>query len=190
MGRVCVGVIVGAHGIRGGVRVKCFTDAPEDLDAYGPLWDDDGKRQFKARVTGVAKGLALVMLDGVTDRNRAESMKGVRLCVPRDALPEADPEAEGDEFLVADLVGAQAVTPAGEILGTVKGVFDFGAGDLLEIAGPKGGLMVPFTRQVVPEVDVVGRKVVVDPPPFAPDDEADQGRGNGPEDEEEIGRPE
>lgn len=167
---VCVGVIVGAHGIRGEVRVKCFTDDPEDLDQYGPLWDEGGKHPFKARVVGVSKGLALVALEGVTDRNRAESLKGVRLNISRDALPEADE----DEFMVADLVGATAQTSAGEVLGSVKGVYNFGAGDVLEIMGPKGSLMVPFTRQVVPEVDVAARKVVVDPPPFAPDDKDDE----------------
>lgn len=174
MDRVCVGVVVGAHGIRGAVRVKCFTDAPEDLDAYGPL-SDDGGRQFKARVTGVAKGLALVSLDGVTDRNRAEGLKGVRFYVPRDALLDGDgTEGDEDEFLVADLIGARAVNPDGQELGTVKGVYDFGAGDVLEIAGPQGSLMVAFTRRAVPEVNVGERKVVVDPPPFAPDADGEE----------------
>ncbi len=176
MDRVCVGVVVGAHGIRGAVRVKCFTDAPEDLDAYGPLSDDGGKH-YTARVTGVVKGLALVSLDGVTDRNRAEGLKGMRLYVPRDALLEGDgADGDEDEFLVADLIGARAVNPQGVALGTVKGVYDFGAGDVLEINGPQGSIMVPFTRLAVPEVDVRERKVVVDPPPFAAEDEDERSR--------------
>ena len=161
---VCVGVIVGAHGIRGEVRVKCFTDQPEDLGSYGPVQDESGQRRFKLRIKGVSKGLALVALNGVVDRNQAEALKGVKLYVDRSFLPALDE----DEFLVADLVGCNAVSPSGEPLGAVSNVFDFGAGELLEIVGKDGAIMVPFTRAAVPQVDIGARLVVVEPPVFAP----------------------
>ena len=169
---VCVGVIVGAHGIRGAVRVKCFTDQPQDLGSYGPVRDETGRQNFKVRVQGVSKGLALVALEGIADRNQAEALKGVKLFVNRDQLPKGDE----DEFLVADLIGCKVQSPQGEALGTVENVFDFGAGEVLEIVGKAGTSMVPFTRQAVPKVDVGAKLVVIEPPVYAPDDEnEDQG---------------
>ena len=164
--RICLGVIVGAHGIRGAVRVKCFTDQPQDLGSYGAIQDEGGQRRFKVRVQGVSKGLALVALDGVQDRNQAEAMKGVKLYVDRSQLPAAD----DDEFLVADLIGCHAVSPQGQPLGRVENVFDFGAGEVLEIVGSAGAIMVPFTRQAVPQVDIGDRRVVIEPPVYAADD--------------------
>ena len=167
--QVCIGVIVGAHGIRGAVRVKCFTDQPQDIGAYGPVQDESGQRRFKVRVQGVSKGLALVALDGVADRNQAETLKGVRLYVDRSLLPAVDE----DEFLVADLIGCSVVSPKGQSLGTVGNVYDFGAGEVLEVVGKRGAIMVPFTRQAVPEVDIVGKVVVIEPPVYAPDEEGE-----------------
>jgi len=167
---VCVGVVVGAHGIKGGVRVKCFTDQPQDIGAYGPVRDESGQRRFKVRVQGVSKGLALIALDGVTDRNQAEALKGVKLYVDRSLLPPLDE----DEFLVADLVGCKAVSPQGEPLGTVSNVYDFGAGEVIEVVGKNGAIMVPFTRAAVPQVDIEAKAVVIVPPVFAPDDAEDK----------------
>jgi len=167
---VCVGVIVGAHGIRGEVRVKCFTDQPQDIGGYGPVQDESGQRRFKLRVKGVSKGLALVALNGVVDRNQAEALKGIKLYVDRSFLPALDE----DEFLVGDLVGCNAVSPAGEPLGTVSNVYDFGAGEVLEIVGKVGAIMVPFTRAAVPQVDIGVKLVVVVPPVFAPVEAGEQ----------------
>ena len=167
---MCIGVVVGAHGIRGGVRVKCFTDQPQDLGAYGPVGDESGQRRFKVRVQGVSKGLALVALDGVADRNQAEALKGLKLYVERRLLPAVDE----DEFLVADLIGCKATAPGGQPLGSVSNVFDFGAGEVLEIVGSGGTIMVPFTRAAVPQVDVGAKSLVVIPPVFAPDEDGEK----------------
>ncbi len=159
--RVCVGAIVGAHGVRGAVRLKSFTEVPAHIGAYGPLESEDGKRRFAPKVTGEAKGLVIAKLDGVNDRDAADALRGTRLYVPRDRLPDTDE----DEFLYADLVGLNAETPDGRPLGTVRGVADFGAGDVLDIMGADGkAMMVPFTKRVVPIVDVAGKRLVVDPP--------------------------
>ena len=160
-GRLCVGVIVGAHGIKGAVRIKTFTAVAADVAAYGPVEDEAGRR-FRLQLLGAAHkgGAVTAKVDGVGSRDEAEALKGTRLYVARTALPEP---AE-DEFYYSDLVGLSAEAPDGRRLGTVKGVFDFGGGDVIEITGPDGAWMVPFTRQVVPVVDLDAGRVVVDPP--------------------------
>lgn len=170
--RVVVGRIGAAHGIRGEVRVKSFTAVPLDLAAYGPL-EAAGGRRFTieaARPAGASPDMLVVRFAGIGDRNQAEALNGTDLTVPRERLPEPD----DDEFYHADLIGLDAVTPAGVPLGTVVAVPNYGAGDLLEIAPPKGPtLLVPFTRAAVPEIDLAAGRVVVDPPPEAGDDAGD-----------------
>mgnify|MGYP001810644741 CR=1 FL=1 len=155
--RVCIGAIVGAHGVRGAVRVKSFTADAVDVAAYGPVEDEAGKRRFKLRLVGEVKGHVIAALEGVDDRDAAEALKGTGLYVPRDRLPEV----EEDEFLYSDLVGLTALATDGAVIGTVKGVANYGAGDLLDIARPgQGSLLVPFTRLAVPVVDMAKRQVV------------------------------
>ncbi len=158
---VCVGEIVGAQGVRGAVRIKTFTADPEGVAAYGPVFDDAGTRSFRLHVTEVRPGLVIATLSGVADRDAAEALRGVRLNVPRSALPPADEE----EFYQADLIGLSAVQADGSAFGTVKDVHNFGAGDILEIALAQGGTtMLAFTRDAVPIVDIAGGRIVVDPP--------------------------
>lgn len=166
--RVCVGAIVGAHGVRGQVRVKSFTAVAADVAAYGPVESEDGSKTFKLKVMGEAKGLVIIKLDGINDRNAAEAMRGIRFYVPRTRLPEL----EEDEFLYTDLAGLTAEGTDGQVLGTVKGVADFGAGELLDIVLAGGGsLMVPFTKAAVPVVDIANKRLVVDPPAFVESEE-------------------
>ena len=158
--RLCLGVVVGARGLAGEVRIKSFTHAPADLCAYGPLTDETGGRTYEVAVTGEAKGVVTARIEGVRDRTQAEKMKGTRLYVDRAALPPP----EEDEFYHSDLIGLTAEAPQGP-LGTVRQVFDFGAGDVLEIAGGAfGTVMVPFTKEMVPVVDIAGGRLVIDPP--------------------------
>lgn len=160
--RVCLGLVAGAHGVRGAVRIKSFTAKPEDVAGYGPLEDESGRQRFSLRLVGEAKGVLIGWLSGVADRERAEALRGLRLYLPRAALP---PTGE-DEFYHADLIGLEAVLADGTALGQVKSVHDFGAGDTLEIERPEGPpAMVPFTRAVVPIVDLESGRLVIDPPP-------------------------
>jgi len=161
--RVCLGVVGAPHGVRGAVRIKSFTDAPEAIAGYGALEDESGARRFTLCVVGMAKGegMLIATLSGVGDRDRAEALRGLRLYLPRAALP---PTAE-DEFYHADLVGLTAALGDGTPLGMVIAVHDFGAGDMLEIGRDVGGpVLVPFTRAAVPVVDLAARRVVLDPP--------------------------
>lgn len=158
---ICLGVVAGARGLRGEVRIRSFTAAPDDVAAYGPLCDETGERVFEVRVVGHAKGHVIARIAGIGDRAAAEALKGLRLHVRRGALPTPDAE----EYYHDDLVGLRARGVDGGDLGTVKAVHDYGAGAVIEIVGAGGdGLMVPFTRAAVPEVDLAGGWVVIDPP--------------------------
>lgn len=146
--------------MRGEVRIKSFTADPRALGRYGPVEDETGKRSFKLRVRGETKGLVIARLDGVADRNQAEALKGLRLYVPRERLPKP----KRGEWYVADLIGLAVERPDGTPFGRVKAVHDFGAGDVLEIERETGTEFLPFTRRVVPEVDMEGGRLVIDPP--------------------------
>jgi len=171
-GLVCVGVVSGARGIKGDVRIKSFTGDPEAIASYGDLFDEKGETRYSIRIVGRAKDQLVVRVDGIGDRTAAEALKGTKLYVPRHALPEA----EEDEFYLWDLIGLAAEHVDGTALGRIEAVQNFGAGDFLEVVGEiKGGLLVPFTAEAVPVVDVRGGKVVIDPPPGLmepPDEEA------------------
>jgi len=166
--RVCLGIMVGAHGVRGLVKVKPFTEVPEDIAAYGPVSDKAGRRTWRLEVVGrgpgKSGGVVLVRVEGVGDRDAAQALHGTELYVERAALPAL---AEEETFYHADLIGLRVEDAEGRELGRVTAVENYGAGDFLEIedAGKGGGSrLLPFTRQVVPVVDIVGGRLVVAPP--------------------------
>ncbi|HSK40520.1 MAG TPA: ribosome maturation factor RimM [Arenibaculum sp.] len=163
--RICVGQITAAHGVRGLVKLKSFTEDPAGIADYGPLTDQSGGRPLRIRLMSAAKDHWLAQVEGVCDRNAAEALAGTRLYVERSRLPEP----EEDEFYHADLIGMPVFLAGGERWGRVTALHDFGAGDLVEVAledaaGSGHSVMVPFTREAVPVVDVRGRRIVVDPP--------------------------
>ncbi len=160
--RICVGRIAGAHGVQGLIKVNSYTEEPMDVAAYGPVTDEDGDRMFELEAKRMAKTQVLVRIKGVMDRNAAEALRGTYLYVSRDVLP---PPAD-DEFYWEDLVDLAAETIDGKSLGSVLSVQEFGAGEMLEIGKRSGGTtLVPFTRDIVPRVDLEAGKLVVDPPP-------------------------
>jgi 16S rRNA processing protein RimM len=165
--RVCVGIVTGPQGVRGAVRVKSFTEVPEDIARYGPVEDEAGGRRFELRVSGKAKGVLIANLAGVEGRDQAEALRGLRLYLARSALPQT----EGEEYYHADLIGLEAVLGDGTPVGRVRAVYDFGAGDTLEVARPDAPpVMVPFTRAVVPIVAPAEGRLVLEPPPGLLDD--------------------
>jgi 16S rRNA processing protein RimM len=157
---VLLGVVGGAHGIKGEVRVQSFTDDPEDLGEYGPLSAADGRR-FTVAAARRQKNVVVVRFKEVTDRNAAEALNGTELFVDRDALPVPE---ESDEFYVEDLVGLAVETIAGESVGTVVAVHDFGAGDVVEIRPRSGAtVMIPFSQAAIPEIDAEAGLMRVEP---------------------------
>ncbi|MEO1013989.1 MAG: ribosome maturation factor RimM [Pseudomonadota bacterium] len=173
-GRVCLGQIGAAHGVRGDFRVKAFTDAAEDVGAYGPLTLDRRAppQTLSLQIIRVVKpGVVLARAKEVTSREAAEALTNEKLWVARDALPALDDE---DDYYVEDLVGLKARLPDGAPAGVVAAVHDFGAGDLLElrqIPGVKGGRLIRFTRELVPEVDIKGGQIGLS------EDALDEGEG-------------
>ena len=161
--RVCLGEIAGAHGVKGVVRVWSFTSEPAAIAAYGTLTDAGGERKFELKMIGMSRSHVLAEIAGVTDRSAAVALKGTRLYVARTRLPAA----EADEYYHGELIGLIAEFAHGARLGPVIAVEDFGAGTVLEIAREDGAgpVLVPFTRAVVPEVDVARGRLVIDPPP-------------------------
>ena len=155
---VCLGRSVGAHGVRGIVRVRSHAANPDDLTAYGPLSDAAGTRRFALSVTGHVKGLLLARVEGVEDRNAAEALRGTDLHIARAALPPT----EGEEYYHVDLLGLRAESADGDALGRVSAIHDHGAGPIVEIQPPEGpSALVLFTREHVPTVDIEGGRLVV-----------------------------
>ena len=148
--RVLLGAVTGVHGIKGDVKVKTFTQSVENLGAYGALFTQDGRRLELASLRPIKNADAIAHFTGLNDRNAADSLKGQGLYVPRAALPAPKP----GEFYLADLIGLAAQEENGAVLGAVKAVHNFGAGDILEIALSDGGSeFVPFNDDAVPHVD-------------------------------------
>lgn len=158
--RICVGAIAGAFGVRGEVRLKSFCTRAEDIATYGPLATEDGKRSFAVKLTRPVNGGLGARLTGVDTKEQADALKGTTLWADRAALPPLP----DDEFYHADLIGLEVVDTGGVSLGRVRAVHDHGAGDILEILGPSGVLLVPFTRAAVPTVDLTAGRIVADPP--------------------------
>ncbi|CAN5916879.1 ribosome maturation factor RimM [soil metagenome] len=162
-GRVLLGVVGAPHGVRGLVRIKSFTEDPMAIATYGALSDEAGQKHYRVEALSSVKGAVLARIEGVADRTAAEAVRGLRLYVERSALPATGEQ----EWYEADLIGLAAVGPDGRDWGKVIAFHDFGAGRTMEISGgatSRNALMLPFTAEAVPEVDVEGGEVVVDPP--------------------------
>ena len=155
---VCVAVVVAAHGLRGAFKLRCFTERPEDVAAYGPVSDRTGNRLFELEVIGAAPGGVLARADEIKDRDAAEALRGTELFVPRSALPDLP----ADEFYYTDLEGMEALQPDGSRWGIVQSVGNFGAGDVLEVLADDGRrLSLPFTRETVPSIDLQRGRLVL-----------------------------
>ncbi|WP_128290685.1 ribosome maturation factor RimM [Afifella aestuarii] len=184
--RLIVAKIGRAHGVRGEVRVKTFTADPLALADYSPLFASDG-RSFSVKELRADKGdMVVARFKGVSDRNAAEALNGTMLFVARAALPAPDE----DEFYHADLIGLAAEAPDGSPLGRVVAVHDFGGGDILEVKPERGeSLLVSFTREVVPSIDLAGGRIVVDLPAEIEVREDDAAREDAREDDAQDDAP-
>lgn len=163
-----MGAILGAHGVKGEVKVKSFAARPSDIAAYGALSDAKEQRRFELGIIGVSdatRGILIARISGVADRNAAEALKGVELYVARDRLPHL---TDSDEFYFADLIGLAAVDAGGKSHGRVVSVDNYGAGDLLLVApedeSGRDSFVVPFTKTFVPVVDVAKGRLVLSLP--------------------------
>lgn len=184
--RVLLGQIIGVHGIKGDIIVRSHTADPGAIASYGPLTDATGTKSFKLKLVRVSDKGVVVRIDGIADRTAAEKLRGQELYVERSKMPKTTDA----EYYHADLIGLEAVDGAGQVIGRVIAVPNFGAGDLLEIQvhGSKATDLIPFTNACVPNVDLSAGRVTVIPPemtgePEPADDESDEagdaGGGDG-----------
>ena len=164
--RVCLGVVTGAHGTMGEVNVHSFAAAPDAIAAYGAVTDEGGRT---LRVTGLRQGPKgpIARFAEIDDRSGAEALKGTGLFVRRDQLPDLAQE----EYYHGDLVGLRVEDKAGTKVGTVTAVHNYGAGDLIEVdRGGRPSVLLPFTREAVPAIDISGGFLTVDLPAGSVDD--------------------
>ncbi len=161
-GLLLLGHIQSAQGLKGQVRVHSDTENPADICTYSPLWDALKQQQLTLNFVRMHKDSVICSIDGITDRNGAEALKGLALCVERERLADV----EDDEFYHADLLGLDVQDMDGKSIGQVKTVQNFGAGDLLDVllGDSRVSVYVPFTEEVVPVVDIQSGFVRIDPP--------------------------
>jgi 16S rRNA processing protein RimM len=159
---ILVARVAGAFGVKGEVRLTSYTADPMALLAYRDLRRESGAAGLTLLSARPHKGGIVARAKEIETREAAEAMRGLRLYVPREALP---PPEDEDEFYFVDLIGLAVETTQGEPLGVVRTVQDFGAGDLLEIQPAQGASWwLPFTREAVPEVRLAERRIIAAPP--------------------------
>ena len=158
---VLVGVFGAPHGVRGDIRLKSYMQDPLSIGDYGALHDEAGKSFELAAIRALKDDMLVVRVKGVSDRDAAQKLTNAKLFIARAKLPAP----EEDEFYCRDLIGLKAQTRDGRVIGTIVAVPNYGAGDILEVAPPAGEtLLFAFTRAIVPEIDLAGGKVIIDPP--------------------------
>ncbi len=160
---IIVGVMTGAHGVRGDVRVKSFTADPSALFEYAPFYSETGELLLDPKSVRPAKDHFVVTPKAPRQKEDWDAMRKTRLFVPRTMLPDTD----DDEFYIDQLIGLTVYGGGDEAIGTIKAVYNHGAGDLLEITPKIGGrtggksVLVPFTLADVPVVDMAAKRVIV-----------------------------
>ena len=170
-GDILLGVVIGAQGLGGEVRVKTFTEDASRLSAYGALHTREGRVLEILAARPSKGGIAVVSLKGIENRDSAEALAGTQLFVARSALPATTQ----DEFYHADLIGLRAQDSEGRVIGEIRAIHNFGAGDVVEIVRGDGNtLLLPFTREFVPAIHLAENYVTVAEPP---DTEAEEQRG-------------
>jgi 16S rRNA processing protein RimM len=173
---ILMATIGAAQGLRGEVRAKTYPTEPLTLGDYGNLHTADG-RVFEILDIREAKGLAIVRFKGINDRNAAEALNGLELYIERANLPAE--LLDDEEFFYADLEGLEAFDAEGKSYGVVSGIFDFGAGDLLELKAPgKRPMLIPFSEAAVLEIDLDAGRLLVDPVAAGLVDDAEDGPGS------------
>ncbi len=168
--KVCLGAIVGVHGIKGEVKIKSFSDDEKHLTAYGALSNADDSQQIELKLVGHSKDLLRAKIKGVENRTTAEKYVGTGLYIGRDKLPDLAEE----EYYHTDLIGLEVKNSSGLVLGKVNALYNFGAGDILEVKTNAGNLeMLPFNKNFVPVISIKDGYIIVEMM-FEADDESNE----------------
>ena len=172
--KICLGAVVGVHGIRGEVKVKSFSDNEKNLTRYGDVSNESGDKNYSLKIVGHSKELLRVKIKGVDDRNTAETLVGTAFYINRDLLPDL----KDDEFYHTDLIGLDVRNSNNETIGEVNAIYNFGAGDIIELKLNEGSLeMLPFTKSYVPTINIKEHYIIVEMMQFAADDEGEDNEG-------------
>ncbi len=158
---VALAVFTQPHGVSGRIKVKSFTEPADDFASTPNLTDSNGK-PVKLKLTGHTQGLAVVEVEGVTKREQAELLRGIKIGVARTEMPEL---TKPNNYYTDDLIGMQVVDEAAAPFGTVRTVANYGAGDILDITRTDGSHeMYAFTHRTFPTVDLAARRITIHPP--------------------------
>jgi 16S rRNA processing protein RimM len=163
---VLLATIIGAQGLKGGVKVKLFTATPKGLARYDVLHTSQGRKLKIAAYQPTREGEAVIAFEGIVDRSAAEALKGEKLFIDRAELPEPGE----DEFYHADLIGLEARDSEGRVLGKVSGLHNYGASDVIELTRADGdSVLLAFSKQTVPTLNIEAGYIVV----AVPEDDED-----------------
>jgi 16S rRNA processing protein RimM len=173
---ILVGQVAGAFGVKGEVRITAYTQEPMALARFAVLLKEDGSHALTLQSARAAKGGVICRVKEIATKEAADAARGQKLYVARETLPPVEDE---DEFYLADLIGLRGQTPAGERLGVIKALHNFGAGDVVELdpGGGRATAFYAFTREIFPQVRLAEGYVVVVPPAEDEGDAAAPDRG-------------
>ncbi len=158
--KILIAKILSAHGVRGQVKIRAYTENPEDVTKYSDIYDNNGA-SYSLHITSIKNDIIIADIDGITSRNQAEKLAGAELYIERDTLPAAD----DDSYYYVDLIGLEARLSDGSRFGEVVAVDNFGAGDIVEILLTSGKTeMYPFIEMIFPEVGIEQGYITIIPP--------------------------
>lgn len=159
---IAIAVITGPHGIKGEVKLKTLGDSLDIFTLHDRFWTHEATTSYQITLRAIQDGKAIARLQGMTTRNEAESLKGTKLYLYRDQLPEIE---EQDTFYQADLIGLEAKLENGDRYGRVAALYDFGAGDIIEIELPNQKReMISFNKNTILEIDLKAGYLIIQPP--------------------------
>lgn len=157
--RVCIAKIAQTHGVKGLVKLFLYAENPDLVNAPALYTTKKGSETLTLSLKNPAGKYWLASVDGITNKEDAEELRGTELWLPREELPEIEDE---DEFYHQDLLGLEVFNADNELIGTVKSLDNFGAGDLLEISYNDGkDFYLPFTKEAVPTINIIANRIEV-----------------------------
>lgn len=157
---ICVGVITSVNGVRGHVKIRSFTEKPTDIANFTNIFDDNNN-SYKVSIVTTKKDYVIAGIEGINNRNEAEKLRSTKLYIKRSELSEPGK----DQFYHADLIGVEARSEEGVVIGIIKNLVNFGAGDILEVYDMTSEKVVyyPFTKQFIPEINIQERYLILKP---------------------------
>lgn len=157
--RICIAKIAQTHGVKGLVKLFLYAEDPDLINSPSLYTSKTGEQSLQLTLKSQSGKYFLASIDGITNKEDAEQYRGTELWLNRDKLPDIE---DSDEYYYYDLLGLEVYNEDDELLGKIKSIDNFGAGDLLEIAYKHGkDFYLPFTKDTVPDIDITASKVKI-----------------------------